>query len=40
MNVDLPTSVGGGTAFVGFGGSTDGRQAAHAITSWTTPAAA
>jgi len=34
-NVDLPTSVGGGTAFVGFGGSTDGRVATNAITSWT-----
>ncbi|MDB5352121.1 MAG: hypothetical protein JWN86_3368 [Planctomycetota bacterium] len=34
-NVDLPTSVGGGTAFVGFGGGTDGRHANHVITSWT-----
>jgi hypothetical protein len=34
-NVDLPTTVGGGTAFVGFGGSTDGRQATMAITDWT-----
>jgi hypothetical protein len=34
-NVDLPTSVGGGTAFVGFGGGTDGRHATIAITSWT-----
>jgi hypothetical protein len=34
-NVDLPTSVGGGTAFVGFGGSTDGRHGTMAITDWT-----
>jgi hypothetical protein len=34
-NVDLPTSVGGGTAFVGFGGGTDGRHATVAITDWT-----
>ncbi|MBV8269668.1 MAG: hypothetical protein JO252_25370, partial [Planctomycetaceae bacterium] len=34
-NVDLPTTVGGDTAFVGFGGSTDGRQATNVITSWT-----
>ena len=34
-NVDLPTSVGGSTAFVGFGGGTDGRPATMAITSWT-----
>ena len=34
-NVDLPTSVGGDTAFVGFGAGTDGRQATQAITSWT-----
>src|SRR5262249_14100892 len=34
-NVDLPTSVGSGTAFVGFGGSTDGRQGTMAITNWT-----
>jgi len=34
-NVDLPTTVGGSTAFVGFGGSTDGRHGTMAITSWT-----
>ena len=34
-NVNLPASVGGGTAFVGFGGGTDGRTAIQAITSWT-----
>ena len=34
-NVDLPTTVGGDTAFVGFGGGTDGRTATMAITSWT-----
>jgi hypothetical protein len=34
-NVDIPTSVGGSTAFVGFGGGTDGREATQAITSWT-----
>ena len=34
-NVDLPTSVGGDTAFVGFGAGTDGRQATQSITSWT-----
>src|SRR5439155_25792019 len=34
-NVDLPTTVGGDTAFVGFGGGTDGRTATNAITSWT-----
>lgn len=34
-NVDLPASVGGDTAFVGFGGGTDGRKATEAITSWT-----
>ena len=34
-NVNLPTSVGGNTAFVGFGAGTDGRQATQAITSWT-----
>jgi hypothetical protein len=33
--VDLPTTVGGSTAFVGFGAGTDGRQANNAITSWT-----
>ena len=33
--MDLPTSVGGDTAFVGFGAGTDGRQATQAITSWT-----
>ncbi len=33
--MDLPASVGGGTAFVGFGGGTDGRTATQAITSWT-----
>jgi hypothetical protein len=35
QNVDLPTSVGGDTAFVGFGAGTDGRQATQSITSWT-----
>ena len=35
VNVDLPASVGGDTAFVGFGAGTDGRQATQAITSWT-----
>jgi hypothetical protein len=35
-NADLAKSVGGdGTAFVGFGGSTDGRQATMAVTNWT-----
>ena len=34
-NLDLSTSVGGDTAFVGFGAGTDGRQAVQAITSWT-----
>ena len=34
-NVDLPATVGGDTAFVGFGGGTDGRQSTMAITSWT-----
>lgn len=34
-NVDLPTTVGGGTAFVGFGGGTDGRGAVTAVESWT-----
>jgi uncharacterized protein (TIGR03118 family) len=34
-NVDLPTSVGGGTAFVGFGAGTDGRVATIALESWT-----
>ena len=34
-NVDLPTTVGGDTAFVGFGGGTDGRHATMAITNWT-----
>ena len=34
-NVDLPATVGGSTAFVGFGGGTDGRTATMAITSWT-----
>jgi hypothetical protein len=34
-NVDLPTSVGGDTAFVGFGAGTDGPQATQSITSWT-----
>ena len=49
-NVDLPTSVGGDTAFVGFGGGTDGRTGdpwrsragptpAAARPSSTTPAA-
>ena len=33
--MDLPTTVGGDTAFVGFGGGTDGRTATMAITSWT-----
>jgi hypothetical protein len=34
-NVDLPTTVGGGTAFVGFGAGTDGRIATMALESWT-----
>ena len=35
-NVNLPATVGGGpTAFVGFGGGTDGRVSTDAITSWT-----
>ena len=34
-NVDLPTSAGGDTAFVGFGGGTDGRTATMALESWT-----
>jgi hypothetical protein len=34
-NVDLPASVGGGTAFVGFGGGTDGRHGTMALTDWT-----
>ena len=34
-NVNLPTSVGGKTAFVGFGAGTDGRVATIAIKSWT-----
>jgi hypothetical protein len=34
-NVDLATTVGGDTAYVGFGGGTDGRDATMAITSWT-----
>jgi hypothetical protein len=34
-NVDLPATVGGGTAFVGFGASTDGRVATIALESWT-----
>ena len=34
-NVDLPTSVGGSTAFVGFGGGTDGRPGRWPSTSWT-----
>ena len=34
-NVNLPTSVGGDTAFVGFGGGTDGRTATMALESWT-----
>jgi len=34
-NVNLPTSVGGSTAFVGFGAGTDGRVATIAIKSWT-----
>jgi hypothetical protein len=34
-NVDLPATVGGGTAFVGFGGSTDGRHGTMALESWT-----
>ena len=33
--MDLPDTVGGGTAFVGFGGGTDGRESTIAITSWT-----
>ena len=35
QNVDLPNSVGGSTAFVGFGAGTDGRTSTQAITSWT-----
>ena len=35
QNVNLPDSVGGSTAFVGFGGGTDGRTSTQAITSWT-----
>src|SRR4029077_15492263 len=34
-NVNLPTSVGGNTAFVGFGAGTDGRVATIAVESWT-----
>jgi hypothetical protein len=34
-NVNIPASVGSSTAFVGFGGGTDGRRATQAITSWT-----
>ena len=35
-NVNLPATVGGSdTAFVGFGGGTDGRTSTNAITSWT-----
>ncbi|HEY2158569.1 MAG TPA: hypothetical protein VGH33_23265, partial [Isosphaeraceae bacterium] len=34
-NVDLPATVGGGTAFVGFGAGTDGRHATISITDWT-----
>ena len=34
-NVNLPATVGGDTAFVGFGGGTDGRKATNAITNWT-----
>jgi PQQ-like domain len=34
-NVDLPTAVGGGTAFVGFGGGDSGRRGTMAITNWT-----
>jgi len=34
-NVDLPATVGGGSAFVGFGAGTDGRQATMALTNWT-----
>src|SRR5262249_21259521 len=34
-NVDLPTSVVVGTAFVGFGAGNDGRHGSIAITSWT-----
>lgn len=34
-NVDLPASVGGSTAFVGFGGGTDGRTGTMALESWT-----
>ena len=33
--MNLPATVGGDTAFVGFGGGTDGRQSTIAITSWT-----
>jgi len=34
-NVNIPAAVGGSTAYVGFGGSTDGAQSAAAIQSWT-----
>jgi hypothetical protein len=34
-NVDLANSVGGGTAFVGFGAGTDGRVATISLDSWT-----
>ena len=34
-NVDLPTSVGGGTAFVGFGAGDSGRHGTFVITNWT-----
>jgi hypothetical protein len=34
-NVDLPVSVGGSSAFVGFGGGTDGRTGTMALESWT-----
>ncbi len=39
-NVNIPAAVGGATAYVGFGGSTDGAQSAAAIQSWTFGTAA
>ena len=39
-NVDIPATVGGSTAYVGFGGSTDGLMSLENIQNWTftTPA--
>ena len=34
-NVDIPAAVGGNTAYVGFGGSTDGLMAVEDIRTWT-----